>query len=300
MKASSIGTLVAGLFLLCLVAPLQSDPQDYWPSYSVYNPVNPRLHPVEAFPDRYSAPTVQGPPSYVTGYVRVPEETLHAGYYDYQDFGANNQGGGDSIDRMNLQRKEEDAERSSKEQEILKNMNILNKLLSEDPNDKDVDTNAIGGNVMSEETKRVVREVRKQKPGFFWTLARITFEMINDTRSAIKQIGEIVNNSIVPDSATQSSMMSGSLTAVDADRNTTGVNGTETTTTSPTTTTQSSALLTRSGLQTLIRRNVLGLVRLFNIEWKDALNESEVTVREFQKDLGNQVGSFLRDNPNAY
>lgn len=31
----------------------------------------------------------------------------------------------------------------------------------------------------------------------------------------------------------------------------------------------------------------------------DLFQQSDITVREFQKDLGNQVGSFLQDNPNA-
>lgn len=103
------------------------------------------------------------------------------------------------------------------------------------------------------------------------------------------------------------------------------------------TTTRAPFRLTPTNLQNLIRRNIRGLVRLFNIEWQDALNvsfyyifpfiifilsdycliiiiyvfitisincfifqQSEITVKEFQKDLGNQVGSFLQDNPNAF
>lgn len=129
----------------------------------------------------------------------------------------------------------------------------------------------------------------------------------------------------MPDSATQSSMTSNSLSIVasTSNVNTTTVNATGTATTSPTTTTQAPFVLTRSGVQSLIRRNILGLVRLFNIEWKEALNvrepfesfppfiqlrkycffafqQSDVNVREFQKDLGNQVGSYLQDNPDAY
>lgn len=95
--------------------------------------------------------------------------------------------------------------------------------------------------------------------------------MINDTKSAIKQISDIINNSIAPDSATQSTMTKASLVASQSKSNeTTNLNATE----APTTTTQPT--LTRDGLQKLIRRNVLGLVRLFNIEWNDALN-----VRQF-------------------
>lgn len=99
----------------------------------------------------------------------------------------------------------------------------------------------------------------------------IPFQMINDTKSAIKQISDIINNSIAPDSATQSTMTKASLMASQSKSNeTTNLNATD----APTTTTQPT--LTRDGLQKLIRRNVLGLVRLFNIEWNDALN-----VRQF-------------------
>lgn len=102
-----------------------------------------------------------------------------------------------------------------------------------------------------------------------------TFQTFNDTKSAIKQISEIIGNNIAPDSATQSTKTTASLTVPDstsAGTNTTAVNATETTTSSPTSTTRAPYVLTRSTLQTIIRRNVLGLVRLFNIEWKDALN----------------------------
>lgn len=180
-------------------------------------------------------------------------------------------------------------------------MKILDKFLSEDSNAKDLDINGIEDNIIPEESKRIVREVKKQKPGFFWTLAKLTFEMINDTKSAIKQISDIINNSIAPDSATQNTMTKASLMAPQSTNNetsATNLNATETTTEAPTTTTQPT--LTREGLQKLIRRNVLGLVRLFNIEWNDALNQSETNVKEFQKNLGNQLSFYLRDNPEAY
>ena len=103
--------------------------------------------------------------------------------------------------------------------------------------------------------------------------------MINDTKSAIKQISDIINNSIAPDSATQNTMTKASLMAPQSTNN-------ETTTEAPTTTTQPT--LTREGLQKLIRRNVLGLVRLFNIEWNDALN-----VRQFNLFLTYFLENFL-------
>jgi len=41
-----------------------------------------------------------------------------------------------------------------------------------------------------------------------------------------------------------------------------------------TSTTQAPFKLTPTNLQNLIRRNLRGLVRLFNIEWQDAMNVS--------------------------
>lgn len=41
--------------------------------------------------------------------------------------------------------------------------------------------NSVGDRVISranvtDETKRIVRQIKKQRPGFFWTLFRVTFE----------------------------------------------------------------------------------------------------------------------------
>nr|XP_034171360.1 uncharacterized protein LOC117600278 isoform X1 [Osmia lignaria] len=326
MQVSSINLFLTGVSLLCYVHPLYSDPQPpYWMNYATYNPVDHQLHPmhhVQVVPQRYESPITHGSPSHVTQYERRPPtlelsqyqslpglanypervpETKYLQqkrYYNYHDFVPNNQKQEESKE-VNFE--EEDTESSLKEKEIMEKLKLLDKLLSEDSSEKDLDTNGIEDKIIPEESKRVVREVRKHKPGFFWTLARVTFETINDTRSAIKQISDIINNNIAPDSVTQASMTS-ALTAVGS-ANITGnatSNATETSTTSPETTTQANFVLTRNGLQKLIRRNVLGLVRLFNIEWKDALNQSELNVKEFQKNLNNQVGMYLQDNPNAY
>lgn len=106
---------------------------------------------------------------------------------------------------------------------------------------------------------------------------------------------------------------------------------TNVTTMRPTTTSQAPFRFTPTGLQDILTRNLRGLVRLFNIEWQDALNvsfyycnfldifmkllfnnfiiiimnlltfqQSDISVREFQRNLGNQVGGFLQDNPNAF
>ncbi|XP_076276421.1 uncharacterized protein LOC143207157 [Lasioglossum baleicum] len=313
MKMSPLCSLSSGLFLLFFVSPLQSDPQQmHWTNYPLPRPADHRSQPLEVFPDYYAAPSIQRSQSYATHYVpqdlpiyessqfrsgsprypvKVPETyQQREGYYDYETYGLNNE-----------EKQVDDTEISSREKEIVENMKVLDRLLSED-SDEVVD-NSLDEKIMSEETKRVARQIRKQRPGFFWTLARVTFETINDTRSAFQQISDMINNNIAPDSATQGSMPRGSLTATVAStssKNTSSTNETEAATTGPTSTTAAPFVLTRSSIQSLIRRNVLGLVKLFNLEWNEALNQSEINVRQFQKDLGKQVGTYLQDNPNAY
>ncbi|XP_031774486.1 uncharacterized protein LOC100870517 isoform X3 [Apis florea] len=308
MAASSIELLVVGLSLLRFVDPLRNDnvQRSYSVSYDSSLPFisHPSVYNVREGYDSSSIderlPRVTNEEKKVVGGLdssSYPERISEAIFLpipaiptEYRDYGLNYDRS-TKEDEINL--KEEDKGSSSIEREIIEKMKILDKFLSEDA--KDLDVNGIEDNIIPEESKRVVREVKKQKPGFFWTLAKLTFEMINDTKSAIKQISDIINNSIAPDSATQSTMTKASLMASQSKSNeTTNLNATD----APTTTTQPT--LTRDGLQKLIRRNVLGLVRLFNIEWNDALNQSETNVKEFQKNLGNQVGLYLRDNPEAY
>jgi len=67
------------------------------------------------------------------------------------------------------------------DEEIMKKMNMLDKMLSEDT-ESDVEKNTVEDGIItemniSEETKRVVRQVRRHRPGFFWTLARLAFEV---------------------------------------------------------------------------------------------------------------------------
>ncbi|XP_043287344.1 uncharacterized protein [Venturia canescens] len=155
---------------------------------------------------------------------------------------------------------------------------------------------------LTEDAKRVVRQVKRQRPGLFWTLARVAFETVNETRSAIEQISALVLENIVPETTTVRGGTGRGLGAEGA--------ATQPTTTTTTTTTTSEGpsseeaeeepfKLSPSELQTLIRRNVRGLVRLFNIEWRDALNQSQTTVQEFRKELSNRISPFLRDNPDV-
>ncbi|XP_043484229.1 uncharacterized protein LOC122512458 isoform X2 [Leptopilina heterotoma] len=152
------------------------------------------------------------------------------------------------------------------------------------------------GNVLSqEEIRRVARQTQKQRPGILWTLFRVAFESVNETRSAISQISDLISNGIQPDPTTKKPG-SGMIVLTTTEKSLTENSTSDTNAT----TTPAPFVLTRSFLQGLIRRNVKGLVRLFNIEWKDAINQSKVSINEFRHDLGNQIGMNLKDNPDAY
>ncbi|KAJ8679332.1 hypothetical protein QAD02_015119 [Eretmocerus hayati] len=151
-------------------------------------------------------------------------------------------------------------------------------------------------------TSRQNQNTKKQRPGFFWTIAKATYQSFNDTRSAIQQISEIINKSI-PDEPPRKKKPNGNANikkpisgggAPAASTN----NTMQVTTTEPSTSTEFK--LTRPKLQSLVSRNVKGLVRLFKIEWQDAMSESRKSIQEFRKDLGNQIGIYLKDNPNNY
>ncbi|XP_071641957.1 uncharacterized protein [Temnothorax longispinosus] len=336
MSISSINSFAARWLLLCLIIPSYSGAErSDWVPYEI-DPVYYRFRPTQPEPvsvEEQFHPNIPKPPQYNDYHPKynsvqsrislkerhsesnvklnaarsMPENQLGEVYRSYYySQSAENRGTSKEESAARLERKKT----REIDEEIMKKMNMLDKMLSEE---NDIEKNTVEDGIIaemniSEETKRVVRQVRRRRPGFFWTLARLTFETYNDTRSAIQQISNIINQSIEPDPTTLRPVSSHPLIAADAtttiapsiDQNNTssdvaGVNATTTTST-----TQAPFRLTPTNLQNLIRRNLRGLVRLFNIEWQDALNQSDVNVREFQKDLGNQVGSFLQDNPNAF
>ncbi|XP_011493989.1 PREDICTED: uncharacterized protein LOC105359178 [Ceratosolen solmsi marchali] len=157
-----------------------------------------------------------------------------------------------------------------------------------------VDSNLNGLQHSQERPREPRQKMKKPKPGFFWTLARVTFETFNDTRSAIQQINQIINESI-PNESTPAKQGLASLKM-----KTMVAPGNRTESDTETMTEEPEFKLTRPLLLSLVRRNVNGLVRLFNIEWRDAINQSQKNVQEFQRDLGKQVGMYLQDNPNNY
>ncbi|KAK0096828.1 hypothetical protein PV326_004228 [Microctonus aethiopoides] len=153
---------------------------------------------------------------------------------------------------------------------------------------------------VSEETKRVARQVKKTRPGFFWTIFRVAFETINETKSAIQQINGIIESSIADDTTTIRASLKEKPTTFKSITGSISSNTITSTTTPSTPTTKAPYKLTRNALQSIVRRNLQGLIRLFNIEWKDAITQSQISVREFQNNLGKSAQPFLVDNPAAY
>ena len=199
MEKSSRGSLVISLFLLCFVSPLQSDPQwAYLTNRGVYDPPDHPSLSVQAFPDKYSAPSIQRPSSHAVPYEAKPFTTYQSKYYqnqppepfqrvpeakyvqeegryDHRKFLPSEQGRESSMEERVNVREREDTESDTEEKEMREKMSVLDKMLSEDSSN--VYGNSVEDRIMSEETKRVARQIRKQKPGFFWTLAKVTFQV---------------------------------------------------------------------------------------------------------------------------
>lgn len=207
---SSINSFAANCLLLCLISPFynkaeksdwipyeindsahykfrsiqpESVPleEQFWPNvpkhpqYDVYHPKHNSMHPGILFKARYSEDNVKKNiarfmPEYELGKIYRP-------YYDSQF--VRNQGIPKKESTARLER-----EKTRKiDEEIMKKMSLLDKVLSEDTNKNDIEMmNTIEDEIItemniSEETKRVVRQVRKERPGFFWTLARLAFQV---------------------------------------------------------------------------------------------------------------------------
>ncbi|XP_018347739.1 PREDICTED: uncharacterized protein LOC108751816 isoform X2 [Trachymyrmex septentrionalis] len=248
--------------------------------YNVYHPKHNLMQPRVLIKDHYSENNVKKNIARSMPEYELEEILQTVNYNSPSKF----------VRNKKIPKKENAAQLERKEtreidEEIMKKMSLLDKVLSEDTDKNDIEIkNTIEDEIIaemniSEETKRVVRQIRKQRPGFFWTLARLAFETFNDTRSAIKQISSIINQNIEPDPTTRRPINSHhSLTVANTttvapmnEQNNTSSDmvGVNTTTTS---TTQAPFRLTPTNLQNLIRRNLRGLVRLFNIEWQEALN----------------------------
>lgn len=123
-------------------------------------------------------------------------------------------------------------------------------------------------------------------------------QTFNDTRSAIQQISNIIGENFEPDTTAQPPIVKSNplqvhnattvaTTSLSNDQNNLSSNEanvnvtTVDVTTTTTTTTEAPFRFTRTGLQDLLSRNLRGLVRLFNIEWQDALNVSFYPINFF-------------------
>lgn len=107
-------------------------------------------------------------------------------YYEEYAVSAENQGlsgrkSPDNVARRADWRYEEASRNELKDEEMMRKMSALDKILFEDENDivlrNTIEDGAGAETSIPEETKRVVRQVRRQRPGFFWTLARLAFEV---------------------------------------------------------------------------------------------------------------------------
>jgi len=122
-----------------------------------------------------------------------------------------------------------------------------------------------------EENYRFKRATRR--PGFFKTLFSVIFEQWNDTKQTYSKINNMINDNFLPENAPPI----------------------ETTTNSnPNISTTTPAYkITRSEFNRILRRNLKGLVRLYNIELRDALKQSDRNYAEFRKNTSVEVSKFL-------
>lgn len=211
MYMSSINSSAASWLLLCLIIPFYSGAErSSWIPYEINDPVH-QFQPIQ--PEsvsleeqlRFNIPnspqyniyhskhnSVQNgiPPKnrYSEGNVKqnmarsLPEYQLGEVYrpYYYPEF-VENQGTPKEESAAHVEQSYEKTREI--DEEIMKKMNMLDKLLSEDTDENDVEMkntvedDLIAEMSISEETKRVVRQVRRHRPGFFWTLARLAFEV---------------------------------------------------------------------------------------------------------------------------
>lgn len=97
----------------------------------------------------------------------------------------------------------------------------------------------------------------------FYFVLFFIFQTINDTRSAIQQISELVSNTFSPESTTPK--FPAIMTPKKSENNETN---------SDENSSDTGFKPTPQEFQNLIRRNIKGLIRLFNIEWNDAIKVS--------------------------
>uniref|UniRef100_A0A2H1VWI8 SFRICE_025092 n=1 Tax=Spodoptera frugiperda TaxID=7108 RepID=A0A2H1VWI8_SPOFR len=99
------------------------------------------------------------------------------------------------------------------------------------------------------------------KRGFFGTIFHVILEQINDTKSAYNQISDLVNNQFADDNAVT--------TTPDPSNNGT----------------TESPKITRAEFLKILDRNLKGLSRLRNLEWREAKKDSAANIRMYKDEI---------------
>ncbi|XP_017775649.1 PREDICTED: uncharacterized protein LOC108561995 [Nicrophorus vespilloides] len=135
-------------------------------------------------------------------------------------------------------------------------------------------------NVKDEKISRIsndqyqrIKRATVRKPGFFRTLFSVIYEQWNDTRNTVGTVNKLVNDNFLPENAPPVE------TTTSADPNAT--------------TKAPQFRISRNEFNRILRRNLKGIIRLYNIELKDALKQSDKNYAEFKKNASIEVSKFL-------
>ncbi|KAL3265263.1 hypothetical protein HHI36_009477 [Cryptolaemus montrouzieri] len=122
--------------------------------------------------------------------------------------------------------------------------------------------------VHMQSTTQVSPKARRTTPkqGFIKTLFQVGFEQWADTQNTLNKISKMLNDNFLPENAASTTPSS---TTESSDPNVT--------------TKKPPYRITRSEFMKILNRNVKGLRRLFDIELKEALQQSRITDKEFRK-----------------
>ncbi|XP_044748687.1 uncharacterized protein LOC123309570 [Coccinella septempunctata] len=135
-------------------------------------------------------------------------------------------------------------------------------------------TSCICVNMQSSTTKAPPKRTTP-RTGFFKTLFQVGYEQWTDTRNTLGKINTMLNDNFLPEGAAAATVV----TTESSDPNAT--------------TTKAPYRISRNELGRILRRNVKGLVRLFNLELDDALKQSRITDKEFNRNASIEFSKFL-------
>ncbi|CAG9117683.1 unnamed protein product [Plutella xylostella] len=103
----------------------------------------------------------------------------------------------------------------------------------------------------------------KPKWGFFGTIFHLILEQVNDTKSAYNQITELVNNQFTDDN----------VVPTEPDPNNNG--------------TTETPKISRAEFLRILDRNLKGLARLRNLEWREAKKDSWENLQRYKEEIFN-------------